>query len=85
MAAADPLDGQPGALGCTVFANRLRGVLRAAWREAAMLTQEWAERHLVGPDQEQQDLFHGLYFTGQGARRLRPWLKKTCRGLKVRL
>lgn len=65
MAAADSFYSHPAAPGSTIFSDSLGGILRATRRKAAMLAEKGTQYQLVAANDNQQNLFHGRYFTGQ--------------------
>lgn len=60
LAAKYPFESQPAAFQCTVLSDGLRCVLGATGRETAMLAQKRAQNELIGANDGEQNLFHGL-------------------------
>lgn len=55
VAAPDPADGQPHPPKCPMRAQRLDGVLRARWMEAATPAHQRADTELVAANEEDED------------------------------
>ena len=66
VAGEDALEGEPATFEEAIFLNRLDAVVGTGGYVAAALSNEWRQRHLINPNQEDQELggklgnaFHG--------------------------